>query len=71
MCLDSDIWPELQGSDHCPVWTDLEIQKSLLGTQSSCLPGLSTKNIFTGMNKWNAKFIQIIEVTRKQLANLP
>lgn len=43
---DSNIWPELSGSDHCPAWADVTIKGDLASVPS--LPAFSTRNTFTG-----------------------
>lgn len=48
MFVDSDIWPELSGSDHCPSWTDLQLKGEL--PRLLTLPAFSTRNTFTGGN---------------------
>ena len=42
----ADIWPECEGSDHCPVWADLEFTKEL--PRGHVAPALSSSSVLKG-----------------------
>ena len=44
----SDLWTECLGSDHCPVWADLDVPTLHL-PQGFLPPALSTSHTFAGL----------------------
>ena len=44
----SDLWTECMGSDHCPVWADLDVPIPHL-PQGFLPPALSTSHTFAGL----------------------
>jgi hypothetical protein len=44
----SDLWTECMGSDHCPVWADLDVPILPL-PQGFLPPALSTSHTFAGL----------------------
>lgn len=46
-CTDCDIWMDMQGSDHAPVFADWDLATPL--PMPEIAPPLSTRYMFTGM----------------------
>ena len=42
----ADIWPECEGSDHCPVWADLTFTAEL--PRGRVAPALSSSSVLQG-----------------------
>ena len=42
----ADIWPECEGSDHCPVWADLKFTEEL--PRGHVAPALSSSSVLKG-----------------------
>ena len=47
-CTNCDVWMDMQGSDHAPVWADWTLSTPLPTPEVA--PPLSSRYMFTGMN---------------------
>ena len=48
----ADNWPECEGSDHCPVWADLQLEAGL--PVGHVAPALSSSHTLQGRWLWAA-----------------
>ena len=51
-----DLWTECMGSDHCPVWAELDVLSPEL-PQGFLLPALSTSHTFAGVILQHVGFV--------------